>query len=264
MMTHSVSQVLGSGFLSVALLFFILWVIHLRIKNAGIVDVGWGLGFIMLCGIDIAYGQGLNLRNSLLLLMVVLWGSRITFFLIKRISREGHEDKRYQKMRDSWGRPIALKFLFFFECQAILQMILAVPFLFVSLNAKQGIAFWERLGLITFAVALLGETIADEQLQHFKTNPANKGITCNEGLWNYSRHPNYFFEWMIWTGFFLYALGSPHGWIAVISPAIMYYLIVYVSGVPLAEEQALKSRGDDYRKYQATTSVFFPMPKRVH
>jgi steroid 5-alpha reductase family enzyme len=82
------------------------------------------------------------------------------------------------------------------------------------------------------------------------------------GLWRYSRHPNYFFEWLVWVGFFVFALGSPMGWLAIVSPMIMFYLLMYVSGVPMAEEQSLKSRGDEYRKYQAATSVFFPMPVR--
>ena len=113
-----------------------------------------------------------------------------------------------------------------------------------------------------FIFALIGETIADEQLQSFKREPANKGKTCDTGLWYYSRHPNYFFEWLVWVGLFIYALGSPNGWIAFVSPLLMFYLMMYVSGVPLAEEQALLSRGQAYKDYQQTTSVFFPLPKR--
>lgn len=104
--------------------------------------------------------------------------------------------------------------------------------------------------------------MSDEQLHGFKANPKNKGRTCNVGLWQYSRHPNYFFEWLVWVAFFVYALGSPWGWAAVISPVIMYVLMIYVSGVPLAEHQALESRGDDYRRYQQVTSMFFPWPKK--
>ena len=262
-MTSAIIANLLLGLLSVGALFFVIWIVHLLLKNAGVVDVGWGLGFIVLCFIYVLHGAGFNLRNTLYLLMVTLWGLRIALFLIKRISIEGHEDKRYQKMRGSWGNHIHLKFLFFFEFQAILQMILAIPFLIVSLNPEEGIGFWEILGLSTFIIALLGETVADEQLQEFRTNPANKGKTCDIGLWHYSRHPNYFFEWLIWMGFFVYALGSSYGWLSVISPLLMYYLMMYVSGIPLAEEQALKSRGDNYRQYQATTSAFFPMPKKV-
>jgi steroid 5-alpha reductase family enzyme len=261
-MTEEIMNTLVFGAASVGVLFFIIWIAHIFLKNAGIVDVGWGIGFIILSAVYVIQGEGFTLRNTLYFLMVTLWGLRIALFLLKRIAGEGHEDKRYQKMRNSWGRHLALKFLFFFEFQALLQMILAVPFLIVSVNKTPGVSFWEIGGLIVFAFALIGETISDEQLQNFRQNPLHAGKTCNVGLWRYSRHPNYFFEWLIWVGFFIYALGSPYGWASVISPVLMYYLMVYVSGVPLAEEQALKSRGDDYRKYQAQTSVFFPLPQK--
>ncbi len=251
------------GFASVAALFLFIWIIHLLIKNAAIVDVGWGIGFIVLGFIYIVLGEGFNLRNMLLLGMVMFWGLRIALFLVKRIIGEGHEDRRYQKLRQEWGKYIPLKFLFFFEFQALLQVIVALPLLLVSINPSPGISLVEILGFLIFGIGLWGETVADEQLRAFKANPSNKGKTCQVGFWKYSRHPNYFFEWVIWMGIFIYALPSPMGWISVISPALMYYLMMYVSGVPLAERQALVSRGEEYRKYQESTSMFFPMPRKV-
>ena len=115
---------------------------------------------------------------------------------------------------------------------------------------------------MVFIIALAGETVADEQLHAFKRNVMNKGKTCDVGLWRYSRHPNYFFEWLVWVGFFVYALDSPMGWVAVISPMIMFYLLMYVSGVPLAEAQSLQARGEEYSRYQQTTSMFVPWFKR--
>lgn len=261
-MTQTVFYMLMTGAVSVTLMFFMIWVIHLFLKNAGVVDVGWGLGFIILCGIYIVLGEGFNLRNTLFFLMVALWGMRIVLFLINRLASDREEDRRYQKIRNEWGGNIALKFLFFFEFQAILQIILAVPFMIVSLNTNPGITFIEIMGVVLFVAALIGETAADEQLHRFKKEPDNKGKTCDVGLWYYSRHPNYFFEWLVWMGIFVFALGSPYGWVAFTSPLLMYYLMIYVSGVPLAEEQSLKSRGENYKLYQKTTSMFFPMPKK--
>jgi steroid 5-alpha reductase family enzyme len=112
-------------------------------------------------------------------------------------------------------------------------------------------------------VAIIGETVADRQLAAFRANPDNRGRTCRSGLWAYSRHPNYFFEWLNWCAYALMALPAPYGWAGLASPVIMLFLILKVTGVPPSEEQALASRGDDYRDYQRTTSVFIPwFPKR--
>ena len=260
MISSPILHTIAAGFLSVSSLMCCLWLIHLALKNAGVVDIGWGLGFIILSGLYFFNGVGFNLRNSMCYTMVVLWGLRISLFLIKRTFTEGREDQRYQKMRREWGKHISLKFLFFFEFQAVLESIIGVPFLIIGFNHLPGISAWEVSGAVIFGVALIAETVADEQLHHFKTLPSNKGKVCDKGLWRYSRHPNYFFEWLVWVGFFIYALGSPGGWISIISPAVMYILLVYVSGVPLAEEQSLKSRGEEYLKYRRSTSMFFPWP----
>jgi steroid 5-alpha reductase family enzyme len=100
-------------------------------------------------------------------------------------------------------------------------------------------------------------------LHRFKANPANRGRTCQAGLWRYSRHPNYFFEWVVWVGFFVFALGSPWGWTAVASPIVMLYILLFVTGVPAAEAASLRSRGDEFRAYQHTTSTFVPWLRKV-
>ena len=136
-------------------------------------------------------------------------------------------------------------------------MAIGIPLLIVALTQILGYLVIEFLGVLIFAVALVGETLSDEQLIAFKSNVANKGKTCNIGLWRYSRHPNYFFEWLVWVGFFVYALGSPWGWVAIVSPAIMYYLLMHVSGVPMAEEQSLLSRKEEYKSIRQQLVFFF-------
>ena len=234
MMGHA--YLLGAA--SVGFLFFAMWIYHLIIKNAAIVDVGWGLGFILLCLIYILEGHGFNLRNTICLIMILLWGLRIVFYLLKRFTAEKEEDKRYKKIRQGFGEMAWLKFLLIFEFQAALEMIIGIPMIIVSFNPNPGLSLFEIVGLLIFIVAFIGEAIADQQLFDFKSNKMNKGKTCDIGLWQYSRHPNYFFEWLVWVGFFVYALGSPMGWVAIISPIVMYYLLMYVSGVPMAEEQS--------------------------
>ena len=119
---------------------------------------------------------------------------------------------------------------------------------------------WVGIALWLFAVA--GESLADYQLKQFKADSANHGQVCQIGLWHYSRHPNYFFEWLIWVAWFIFALGSPYGWMAVVCPLLMLYFLFKVTGIPATEAQALRTRGEEYRRYQQTTSVFVPWFKR--
>jgi len=191
-----------------------------------------------------------------------VWACRLGLYLFFTRIWQQPEEGRYQQLRKEWKRNINFKFLLFFEFQALLDVVLSVPFLVAALNPPPELSFLEIAGLATWAVAMVGEAIADTQLNRFKKNPANKGKTCQVGLWNYSRHPNYFFEWLIWVAWFLFALGSPHGWVAVICPLLMLYFLFNVTGIPATEAQALRSRGEDYRRYQQTTSVFVPWFKK--
>ena len=121
----------------------------------------------------------------------------------------------------------------------------------------------EKIGAGIWLVSILCEAIADLQLSAFKKNPENKGKTCREGLWKYSRHPNYFFEWMMWIGYAVFALGSPWGWLGLLSPALVLYFLFGSTGIPATEAQALRTRGNAYREYQRATSSFVPwFPKK--
>jgi steroid 5-alpha reductase family enzyme len=126
------------------------------------------------------------------------------------------------------------------------------------INRAPGLAAIEITAIALWTVALIGEAIADAQLERFKAQPSNRGRTCRIGLWRYSRHPNYFFEWLIWVAYALFALASPYGWIAIACPLVMLYLLFRVTGIPATEAQALRTRGEDYRQYQAATSAFVP------
>lgn len=255
-------SLLGIGWLAAALLMLALWCVQRKTKNAGWVDFGWVVGLMILAGVYALATSGPGMRRYIIFAMVVLWGMRLGSLLWKRLTQEKIEDKRYQKIRADWKTNVDLKFFFMFQFQAFLGVVLSAPFLFACLNPQLRLSGWELLGILVWAAGLLGETLADEQLKNFKKEPANKGKVCESGLWYYSRHPNYFFEWVVWVGFFIFALGSPLGWVAIISPALMLYFLLKVTGVPLAEEQSLKSRGDAYRDYQRRTSIFLPLPKR--
>ena len=154
-------------------------------------------------------------------------------------------------------------FLLFFQMQALLVLIFAVPFLLISFSTQPELGFLEIFGWGLAALSLLGESCADAQLQRFKADPTSHGKVCDVGLWRYSRHPNYFFEALIQIAFCLMAWHAPHGWVTVASPLLMLYFLLRVTGIPLTEEYAVKSKGEAYREYQRTTSAFIPWPPKV-
>ena len=246
------------GTASVATLMLLLWLIHLWTGNAAIVDAGWAGGIALLGILYAGLGGGYWLRSLIMAAMAGIWGFRLAIYLlITRII--GHpEEGRYQELRRQWKRNIRFKFLLFFEFQAMLCVMLSVPFLMASRNPSGTISSTEWAALALWAMAMAGEAVADAQLHRFKSDPSNKGRTCQAGLWRYSRHPNYFFEWLIWMAFALFALTSPGGLWGLLSPVLILYFVLRVTGIPATEAQAIRTRGDEYRLYQQTTSAFVP------
>lgn len=239
----------------------VLWVIGVVRRNAGWVDLGWVLGLVALAALYSLTGDGYGLRKGIIATLVSLWGIRLGGMLLRRLLAE-EEDKRYQKIRASFGGNANLKFFVFFQFQALLDVILSIPFFLLCFNNQDHLSPVEWLGISIWLTGFIGEIMADEQLRGFKGDPGNKGKVCEAGLWYYSRHPNYFFEWLMWVGYFVMAIAAPSGWTAAVAPILMLYFLLKVSGVPLAEEQSLRSRGEAFREYQRTTSVFVPLPKR--
>lgn len=253
---------LGFALSHVMIMMLGFWFVYLKTQKAAVVDIGWGLGIFICALVYLIYIDGYQPRQMLIAALVGIWGLRMTFFLCKRIFSEKGDDPRYEKLKSDWKSNFDIKLLGFYEFQALLQALLSIPFLIIAFNQISYLSIWEYLGTALFIISVIGEGIADEQLHRFKRDPKNKGEVCQTGLWKYSRHPNYFFEWLIWVAFYIFALGSPNGWMSIHAPLFMYYILTQVTGVPLAEEQSLKSRGDKYREYQKTTSRFFLMPKR--
>ena len=172
------------------------------------------------------------------------------------------EDGRYRALRERWDGSGA-KFFAFFQFQALLVPLFALPFVAVAANPVDGATPAFVAGVALWILAVAGEAQADAQLARFRADPANRGRTCRAGWWRYSRHPNYFFEWLHWFAYVALAIGSPLAWLAWIGPVLMYVFLRWLSGVPFTEMQALRTRGDDYRAYQRDTPMFFPwFPKR--
>ncbi len=235
-----------------------LWWVHLALRNAGIVDLGWVAGFVILETFYLFTFAHFDVKQILLFCMVGLWAGRLFFNLLIRFLRDKREDPRYEEIRRAWGTGLGLKFFLFFQFQGLLDVFLSLPFFLVCRDPRGTLIWSDALGFALWLVGIFGEAIADNQLREFKTNPAHRGRVCEVGMWNYSRHPNYFFEWLIWVGFFVFAASSPWGWLSILSPLVILFLLLKVSGIPPAETQSLRSKGDVYREYQRTTSVFIP------
>lgn len=240
-----------------------VWIWAVRIKNGGIVDIFWSLNFPVIAIILLVLGEGFPTRLILICSMVIIWGVRLGMHLGNRVfSHLQEEEGRYAQLRKEWAPHEDRKLFWFFQAQALSNILLALPFFIIANNTTPQLSPFEYTGLAVWIIAFSGESLADWQLNQFKKNPDNKGKVCDVGLWNYSRHPNYFFEWMIWVSYFIFALGSPFGYVAVLSPAIILYLLLNVTGIPATEEQSIRSKGDLYKKYQETTSAFFPWSKK--
>jgi len=251
-------QLALTGGAALAVMMFFIWLLSVRLNNAGFVDVGWSLGLVILAVWYAWQGPGFAPRRWLMAAMVTFWGLRLALHLIRRIAAEP-EDGRYQQLRREWaGRNVNLRFLFFFEFQALLDVLLSLPMLLAALNPQPQLSSMEYAGVALWLVAVTGESVADAQLTAFKRNPDNRGRVCQMGLWRYSRHPNYFFEWFIWVAWLVYALASPWGWLSIVCPALMLFFLFRVTGIPATEAQALRSRGQEYAHYQQTTSAFVP------
>lgn len=244
---------------AMALMMLLVWLVSVRIHNAGIVDVAWAAGFSILAGLAATLGGGWPPRRALAATMLVLWSLRLAGYLYVRVMRlHPVEDGRYQQLRQEWAGRVQTRFFAFFQLQGLLDVVLALPVFLACQNPAPRFHSLECAGFGLWLIALLGEATADRQLQRFKADPGNRGRVCRAGLWRYSRHPNYFFEWLVWCAYFVFASASPWGFVTAYCPVLMMFFLFRVTGIPATEQQALRSKGDAYREYQRTTSAFVP------
>ncbi len=241
------------------LVMVVLWFVQRAIGDAGVVDVGWSylLGF---SGVFAAVtGEGEVWPRVAIGAMAGLWGIRLgTHLLVDRVL-PGKEDGRYQMFREKAGAKFQRVLFWFYVAQGVSVAVLAGAFVLAASNPRDSLGVFAVAGIVLWVVALVGESVADRQLARFKRRGDTGGRTCREGLWRYSRHPNYFFEWVMWVGYATIALGAPHGWLAFAAPVLILVLVLKVTGIPPTEARSVRSRSD-YRAYQKTTSAFVPWP----
>ena len=257
-MPFETSLTLGGGWVAMAIVMALLWLLQRRTGDAGVVDVGWSAG-VGLLGVALAItGEGDPWRRLILGLGAAAWGLRLALYLLVDRILRGDEDGRYVALREAWGERTQRNLFWFYQAQALSIPFFALPFAAVAVNVSRPLGVLDALGVVIFLVALAGESIADRQLAAFRSDPTNRGKTCRIGLWRYSRHPNYFFEWVHWFAYIALAWGSSIWWLSLSGPIVMLLFLYRVTGIPYTEMQALRSRGDDYRDYQKTTSAFVP------
>jgi steroid 5-alpha reductase family enzyme len=239
-----------------------LWLESLRRRDASIVDPFWGPGFVIVTAVAAVASPGALPRRALVLVLVVIWGLRLGAYLLWRSHGAG-EDFRYQAMRRRWGTRFGLVSLAtVFWLQALLMWVVSLPVqIAVSAPRPDGLG-WLDLGGVALWTAGIGfEAGADWQLARFKADPRHAGEVMDRGLWRYTRHPNYFGDFLVWWGFYAIALATPGGAWTIVGPIVMSVLLMRVSGVPLLE-RSLRRRRPGYAAYAARTSAFFPWPPR--
>ena len=237
---------------------FALWLLSLRLRDASIIDLFWGAGFLTAAALGAALGAGAQPRPLLLLALVSAWAVRLTWHLFRRNWGKG-EDPRYRKWREEVGDRFAWVSLYkVFGLQGLIMVLLLAPLLVAATGpAPAGLTPLDWAGAALWAVGLTFEAVGDRQLARFRSDPANRGRVLRSGLWRYTRHPNYFGDAVVWWGFGLLALSAPGAWWTLYSPILMTLLLRYVSGVTLLEQSLVKNR-PGYAHYLETTSPFFP------
>ena len=236
-----------------------LWLLQRARANAGVVDVGWAAGLGVIAVLYAALASGAWPHRLLVGAVAGIWSARLAVYVFLNRVRGKPEDGRYQTLRARWGPGAQRRFFVFFQAQALLDAVLSLPFLAIALNTHHSLSGWEYAGLALWVTAIGGESAADTQLARWRADPAHHGRTCRAGLWRYSRHPNYFFEWLHWWVYVVMGVSAGWWWFAtLVGPALMSLFLFRVTGIPATEAQALASRGDDYRDYQRTTSAFVP------
>jgi len=252
---------LGTGLM--ALVFFLAWAWARKCDNYSLVDAVWAYGIGLTGCLWLIAGGGGGAKHLVAAALLGMWSLRLGWHLQRRIRRaHPEEDARYAKLRAVWNGRVASAFFLFFQAQAVSVVLLALPLLMIAVDPDTSWSGWESAGLAVSLIGICGESLADAQMSAFKAKNRDSKAVCQQGLWRYSRHPNYFFEAVIWTGFYLYACGSEWGWATLHAPAAIVFLLLRVTGIPPTEAAAVSRKGDAYRAYQRTTSAFIPWPPK--
>jgi steroid 5-alpha reductase family enzyme len=252
-------------YLTLALILFVYmttwFVFSLLKKRNDVADVAWGLGFVLLAWSSLVLEQAFSIRSLLIVIMVTIWGSRLAWHIHRR-NKGKAEDFRYLAWRKEWGKWFYLRSYFqVYFLQGVLLFCVVMPVLVINSQPVQSLGFIELMGFAIWAIGFWFESTGDAELARFLKDPANKGKLMQSGLWQYTRHPNYFGEVTQWWGIWVIAMAAPFGILGVIGPLTITFLILKVSGIPLLEKKMAEH--PDFAQYKKRVSVFFPLlPKK--
>ena len=256
---------------SLSILMMGAWLVQQRTGNSGWVDTIWTFS-VGLVGAGAALSPiesgALNARQWLVAALVAAWSLRLGVHIAVRTAGIS-DDPRYAAFAEGWGAGASRRMFLFLQNQAFGSIPLVFAIFVAAHVPSPALRMQDYLGALVLLFGILGEAVADNQLKRFRKRPGSKGQVCDVGLWRWSRHPNYFFEWLGWLAYPVIAISPeypssyPWGWATLLAPVFMYWILVHVTGIPPLETQMLKSRGDRYRDYQSRTSIFFPLPPRA-
>ncbi len=245
-------------FLYMILIFIMSWIK----KDSSIVDIAWGLGFILVSVLTFCLGQKYVSRQILVLILVFIWGIRLAIHIAIRNRGRG-EDFRYAQWRRDWGKWFLPRSFFqIFVLQGLLLLIISYPIIRINHYSETGLNYPDIIGIFVWFIGFCFEAIGDYQLLKFKRKEENRGKIMIKGLWKYTRHPNYFGETLIWWGIFLIALSVKNGWTAIVSPILITFLLLRVSGITMLEKKYVGHK--EFEDYAKRTNAFIPWsPKKI-
>lgn len=229
-------------------------------KRNDLADVAWGIGFVLLAWTSIFLSQDFEIRSLIVNLLVTIWGLRLAWHIYKR-NKGKPEDYRYLAWRQQWGKWFYIRsYLQIYLLQGLFLFIISLPILAINIQGSSEIGLFDFLGITVWLIGFFFEVVGDWQLKQFIKEPTNKGKLITTGLWQYSRHPNYFGEVTQWWGIWLIAFVTPLGWISVLGPLTISFLILKVSGIPMLEKKM--SQNPAFAEYEKRVSKFFPLPPK--
>ena len=244
----------------------IAWLVHRRTNNAGWIDALWTFGTGLSASIAalVPVSGASTERQILVAGLAFIWAARLGTHIVRR-NLKRPDDPRYATIYAEYGANADRQFFWFLQQQAWCGGILIAAICVAAWRPGESFTPQDAIGGAILVIAIAGEALADRQLRSFGLDPRNRGQVCDHKLWRLSRHPNYFFEWLGWLAYPIIAIelggAYPWGWLALGAPALMYWLLVYVSGIPPLERQMIASRGAAYEAYRARTNAFFPGPQ---
>lgn len=246
--------------ITIALLMTATWIVSVVLRNAGIVDIVWGLGFSVVSIVLAVFIDGNDGRQTLVAVLTCTWGLRLAVHLGMRNIGEP-EDWRYAAMRTRQRNFAVRSLVTVFALQGVIMFVVSLPIQWASADSDPGVGPVASMGVMVWLVGILFEAVGDRQLARFKSDPANAGRVMDKGLWSLTRHPNYFGDSLVWWGIWIVAAETGSGAFSIVGPIVMTWFLVRVSGVPMLERSLMKRR-EGYADYVARTSAFIPRPPR--